>query len=123
MLTNALFLTEPMVSHEHAYLYGRPGLQADGLSDVQQVGLRSRCYHRQWEFPRHILYSRLTTCCVGQNTNKHVRLTQDRRSEMGWLWSRLPIKAENYEIEVEFNVSQDAHCESMYTLMNCCSNT
>ena len=24
---------------------------------------------------------------------------------MGWLWSRLPIKAENYEIEVEFNVS------------------
>jgi mannose-binding lectin 2 len=42
---------------------------------------------------------------------------------MGWLWSRLPIKAENYEIEVEFNVSQDGHSESMYTLMNRCSNT
>jgi hypothetical protein len=41
-----------------------------------------------------------------QNTNKHVRLTQDRRSEMGWLWSRLPLKAQNYEIEVEFNASQ-----------------
>ncbi|KAG7566850.1 hypothetical protein FFLO_01351 [Filobasidium floriforme] len=43
------------------------------------------------------------------NTNKHVRLTQDRRSEMGWLWSRLPIKAENYEIEVEFNVNGKGH--------------
>jgi mannose-binding lectin 2 len=24
---------------------------------------------------------------------------------MGWLWSRLPIKAQNFEIEVEFSVS------------------
>lgn len=39
------------------------------------------------------------------NTNKHVRLTQDRKSEMGWLWSRLPIKGDSYEIEVEFAVT------------------
>ncbi|CAG8782911.1 5960_t:CDS:2, partial [Acaulospora morrowiae] len=23
------------------------------------------------------------------NTNKHIRLTQDRQSQVGWLWSRL----------------------------------
>jgi hypothetical protein len=33
MLTNALSLIEPMVSHEtNTYLDGRPGSQADGLS-------------------------------------------------------------------------------------------
>jgi len=39
------------------------------------------------------------------NTNKHIRLTRNRPSEMGWLWSRLPITAANFVIEVEFKVS------------------
>ncbi|KAF7289284.1 Mannose ER-Golgi intermediate compartment [Mycena indigotica] len=39
------------------------------------------------------------------NTNKHVRLTRDVPSQMGWLWSRLPITASNFVIEVEFKVS------------------
>ncbi|KAG8898409.1 hypothetical protein FRB99_007452 [Tulasnella sp. 403] len=36
------------------------------------------------------------------NTNKHIRLTQDRQSETGWLWSRLPITVNNYQIDIEF---------------------
>ena len=28
------------------------------------------------------------------NTNKHIRLTQDRKSQAGWLWSRLVCLAE-----------------------------
>ncbi|KAL7409610.1 legume-like lectin family-domain-containing protein [Mrakia frigida] len=38
------------------------------------------------------------------NTNKHIRLTQDRPSEMGWLWSRLPLTAGSYQIDVEFKI-------------------
>jgi len=40
-----------------------------------------------------------------QNTNKHVRLTRPVPSQMGWLWSRLPISVPSYSIEVEFKVS------------------
>ncbi|KAF8055789.1 legume-like lectin family-domain-containing protein [Lyophyllum atratum] len=42
------------------------------------------------------------------NTNKHIRLTQNRRSQMGWLWSRLALTASNFVIEVEFKVSGDS---------------
>lgn len=38
------------------------------------------------------------------NTNKHVRLTQDRSSQSGNLWSRLPLAPTSFEIEVEFKV-------------------
>ncbi|KAF8306704.1 concanavalin A-like lectin/glucanase [Clavulina sp. PMI_390] len=39
------------------------------------------------------------------NTNKHIRLTQDRPSETGWLWSRLPLTTANFQIDVEFKIS------------------
>ncbi|KAG6816593.1 hypothetical protein H0H87_004819 [Tephrocybe sp. NHM501043] len=42
------------------------------------------------------------------NTNKHIRLTQNRPSQMGWLWSRLPLTANNFVIEVEFKISGDS---------------
>ncbi|KAL5504647.1 hypothetical protein ACEPAH_7310 [Sanghuangporus vaninii] len=41
------------------------------------------------------------------NTNKHIRLTRNKPSQTGWLWSRLPLTATNYVIEVEFKVSGD----------------
>ncbi|KAK1922054.1 lectin [Papiliotrema laurentii] len=43
------------------------------------------------------------------NTNKHVRLTQDRPSESGWLWSRMPLSMSNWQVEVEFKVDGRAH--------------
>ncbi|BEJ03624.1 hypothetical protein CcaverHIS641_0107990 [Cutaneotrichosporon cavernicola] len=46
------------------------------------------------------------------NTNKHVRLTQDRGSQSGWLWSRLPLAPPSWQIEFEFNV--DGKGTSMY---------
>ncbi|KAG6853518.1 hypothetical protein C0991_003648 [Blastosporella zonata] len=45
---------------------------------------------------------------IFQNTNKHIRLTQNRPSQMGWLWSRLPLTAANFVIEIEFKVSGDS---------------
>ncbi|KAG7091240.1 hypothetical protein E1B28_010291 [Marasmius oreades] len=41
------------------------------------------------------------------NTNKHIRLTRADSSQMGWLWSRLPLTATNYVVEVEFKISGD----------------
>lgn len=38
------------------------------------------------------------------NTNKHVRLTQDRSGQAGWLWSRLPLTSQSWEVEIEFRV-------------------
>ncbi|KAI0317418.1 concanavalin A-like lectin/glucanase [Amylostereum chailletii] len=38
------------------------------------------------------------------NTNKHVRLTRSVQSQMGWLWSRLPLTAHNWIIELEFKI-------------------
>ncbi|KAL6305144.1 legume-like lectin family-domain-containing protein [Sparassis latifolia] len=39
------------------------------------------------------------------NTNKHIRLTRERPSQMGWLWSRVPLTAANFVVEVEFKIS------------------
>ncbi|EIW80521.1 hypothetical protein CONPUDRAFT_137692 [Coniophora puteana RWD-64-598 SS2] len=44
------------------------------------------------------------------NTNKHIRLTQSRPGQNGWLWTRYPLTAPNFVIEVEFKVSgQSSH--------------
>ncbi|KAK4689344.1 hypothetical protein P7C73_g759, partial [Tremellales sp. Uapishka_1] len=43
------------------------------------------------------------------NTNKHVRLTQDKPSQTGWLWSRMPLSVSNFQIDVEFKVDGKAH--------------
>jgi len=39
------------------------------------------------------------------NTNKHIRLTRNSPSQMGWLWSRLAFTASNFVVEVEFSIS------------------
>ncbi|KIM82469.1 hypothetical protein PILCRDRAFT_820328 [Piloderma croceum F 1598] len=42
------------------------------------------------------------------NTNKHIRLTRPRPSQMGWLWSRLPLTAASFIVEVEFKISGES---------------
>ncbi|KIR33941.1 lectin, mannose-binding 2 [Cryptococcus deuterogattii 99/473] len=43
------------------------------------------------------------------NTNKHVRLTQDKPSQAGWLWARMPLSVSNWQIDVEFKVDGKAN--------------
>ncbi|KAI7870259.1 legume-like lectin family-domain-containing protein [Spinellus fusiger] len=44
------------------------------------------------------------------NTNRHMRLTSNLPSQVGNVWSRLPLTATNFEIEFEFSVSgSDSH--------------
>ncbi|KAI9267393.1 legume-like lectin family-domain-containing protein [Sporodiniella umbellata] len=38
------------------------------------------------------------------NTNQHIRLTSNKQSQSGFLWSRLPLAGDNFEVEVEFKV-------------------
>ncbi|ROW04620.1 hypothetical protein VPNG_07475 [Cytospora leucostoma] len=37
-------------------------------------------------------------------TDSYIRLTSNRPSQMGWLWSKVPLTATNWEIEVEFKI-------------------
>lgn len=46
------------------------------------------------------------------NTNQHIRLTQDRSSEAGYLWSREPLTQKNFQVEVEFKI--DGKSSSVY---------
>ena len=39
-----------------------------------------------------------------KRANRYIRLTSDRPSQMGWLFSRVPLTATNWEIEVEFKI-------------------
>ena len=36
---------------------------------------------------------------------RYIRLTSDRPSQTGWLFSRVPLTATNWEVEVEFKIS------------------
>ncbi|KAK9455692.1 concanavalin A-like lectin/glucanase domain-containing protein [Dipodascopsis uninucleata] len=38
-------------------------------------------------------------------TDKYIRLTTDRPSQAGWIFSRLPLTASSFQIEVEFEIS------------------
>lgn len=40
----------------------------------------------------------------GKNS-RYIRITSDRQHQTGWLWSRLPLTATNWEIEFEFKIS------------------
>ncbi|KJZ74095.1 hypothetical protein HIM_06544 [Hirsutella minnesotensis 3608] len=42
-------------------------------------------------------------------TDSYVRLTSDRPSQSGWLFSRVPLTATNWEVEVEFKISGNNH--------------
>lgn len=37
-------------------------------------------------------------------TDKYIRLTADRPSRMGYVWSRVPLTATNWEVEIEFKI-------------------
>ncbi|KAI9718177.1 MAG: hypothetical protein M1828_006809 [Chrysothrix sp. TS-e1954] len=37
--------------------------------------------------------------------DQYIRLTTDRQSQMGWIFSRVPLTATNWEIEVEFKIT------------------
>ncbi|KAL8737694.1 MAG: hypothetical protein Q9190_008085, partial [Brigantiaea leucoxantha] len=47
--------------------------------------------------------------------DQYVRLTSDRQSQDGWLFSRLPLTATNWEIEIEFKIhgSGNLHGDGM----------
>ncbi|KAF3906404.1 hypothetical protein ABW20_dc0105028 [Dactylellina cionopaga] len=42
-------------------------------------------------------------------SDQYIRITSDRQHQTGWLWSRLPLTATNWEIEFEFRIHGDGH--------------
>ncbi|KAA8650738.1 legume-like lectin family protein [Aspergillus tanneri] len=41
--------------------------------------------------------------------DKYIRLTSDRPSQKGWIFSRVPLTATNWEVEVEFKIHGDGN--------------
>lgn len=42
-------------------------------------------------------------------TDQYVRLTSERQSQQGWIFSRVPLTATNWEIEFEFKIHGSGH--------------
>jgi len=53
-------------------------------------------YNRWWDFGGSTVVE----------VSKFVRLTSNQNSQQGWLWSRAPLTAQNWEVEFEFRVGE-----------------
>lgn len=41
--------------------------------------------------------------------DQYIRLTSDRQGQMGWLFARMPMTANNWQVEVEFKIHGQGH--------------
>jgi mannose-binding lectin 2 len=81
------------------------------------VGMQSHTNCIRWDFGADTIIVSCLSAGSGhcrklirhQNTNKHVRLVQDKPSQNGYLWSRMPLAVMNWQIEFEFKVDGSAH--------------
>ncbi|KFX88073.1 hypothetical protein O988_09161 [Pseudogymnoascus sp. VKM F-3808] len=79
-------------------------MAAEPLGEVRTIPLRTHTLtppyldtdmqSRWWDFGGDTII----------RTDKYVRLTSDRPSRDGWIWSRVPLTATNWEIEFEFQI-------------------
>ncbi|GAO16927.1 hypothetical protein UVI_02046340 [Ustilaginoidea virens] len=82
-----------------ALLAGLAGMgiaEADHASDLKSISpyLDSEMQSRWFDFGGDTIV----------RTDSYIRLTSDRPSQSGWLFSRVPLTATNWEIEVEFQI-------------------
>ncbi|KAI1911988.1 hypothetical protein LOZ53_002342 [Ophidiomyces ophidiicola] len=64
---------------------------------IQPPYLDSDLHHRWFDFGGDTII----------RTDQYLRLTSDRPSQRGWLWSRVPLTATNWQIELEFKLHGD----------------
>ncbi|KAG8416550.1 hypothetical protein J3459_007521 [Metarhizium acridum] len=79
--------------------------QADQVSDLKSISLRTHSIQqpyldsdmqsRWFDFGGDAIV----------RTDSYIRLTSDLPSQSGWLFSRVPLTATNWEVEVEFKIS------------------
>ncbi|EED15509.1 lectin family integral membrane protein, putative [Talaromyces stipitatus ATCC 10500] len=80
-----------------------------GNTDVKMLPLRthslappyldSDMHSRWWDFGGDTVI----------RTDQYVRLTSERQSQQGWIFSRVPLTATNWEIEFEFKIHGSGH--------------
>ncbi|RFU29178.1 hypothetical protein B7463_g7165, partial [Scytalidium lignicola] len=72
---------------------------------LAQPYLDSDMQSRWWDFGGNTII----------RADKYIRLTSDRQSQEGWIFSRVPLTATNWEIEVEFQIhgSGNLHGDGM----------
>ncbi|WEW57090.1 hypothetical protein PRK78_002550 [Emydomyces testavorans] len=61
---------------------------------IQPPFLDSDMHHRWFDFGGDTII----------RTDQYMRLTSDRPSQRGWLWSRVPLTATNWQVEFEFKI-------------------
>lgn len=78
----------------------------DGLKSIrieahslEQPYLDSDLGSRHWDFGGNTVI----------RTDRYVRLTPERQSQRGWLWSKSPLTATNFEITVQFKIHGNNH--------------
>ncbi|PHH91543.1 hypothetical protein CDD83_28 [Cordyceps sp. RAO-2017] len=83
--------------------------QADSREDLKSISLRT--HSLQQPYLDSDLQSRWFDFGGDTivRTDSYVRLTSDRPSQSGWLFSRVPLTATNWEVEVEFRISGKNH--------------
>lgn len=92
------------------YVGVSPALQADvDRAGVRQIPLRSHSLSSP--FLDSDMQSRYFE--FGEDTivraDQYIRLTSDRQAQSGWLFSRMPMTATNWMIEVEFKIHGVGH--------------
>ena len=73
---------------------GETGRHAIRTHNLQAPYLDSDLQSRWWDFGGDTVI----------DANRYVRLTQDRQSQNGYIFSRLPIVSPDFEIEVDFRI-------------------
>ncbi|KAL3417321.1 L-type lectin-like domain-containing protein [Phlyctema vagabunda] len=80
---------------------GQTSINADGIKSIPlrthtltSPYLDSAMQSRWWDFGGNTIV----------RADKYIRLSSDRPSQEGWIFSRVPLTATNWEIEVEFKI-------------------
>lgn len=68
-------------------------------ASLQQPYVDSDLQNRFWDFGGDTIV----------DTSRGVRLTQDRKSQQGWIWTRSPIHAKDFQITFEFSIHGRSH--------------
>lgn len=101
LAATVLAFVSPLVAAEAQYW--------QGTTDIKMLPLRthslappyldSDMQSRWWEFGGDTII----------RTDQYVRLTSERQSQRGWIFSRVPLTATNWEIEFEFKIHGAGH--------------
>lgn len=89
------YLCEPTVCNLYGNTQKRRASLSTKLTGIGQPYIDSEMQSRWWDFGGSTVI----------RTDQYIRLTAQQPSQAGWLFSRVPLTATNWEVEVELKIS------------------